>query len=68
MDTPNWKAILLMVSPVCTVYVKGVGLGRGISAVTRPSGVCIVPAGGSGLRVEVANGIKSIVKGVDLAC
>ena len=59
MDTPNSRAMLLIVSPVCTVYVKGVGLGRGVSAATRPSGVLV------GLWVEVTNGINSIVEGAD---
>jgi hypothetical protein len=39
METPNFKAILLIVSPELTVYVKGVGLGRGVSAATSGSGV-----------------------------
>src|SRR6185369_15821965 len=48
------------------VYVKGVGLGRGLSAVTSPSGVCIVL--GSGFRVEVANGIRSTTGEDGRAC
>ena len=39
METPNLRAIPLIVSPACTVYVKGVGLGRGVSAETKPPGV-----------------------------
>jgi len=65
MDTPNLSAILLIVSPDRTVYVNGVGLGRGVSAVTKPSGVCVVPAGESRLSVEVTYGIKSTVEGTD---
>jgi len=59
MDTPNLRAILLMVSPDWVVYVKGVGLGRGVSAATRLSGVWL------GLWVEVTNGIRLTIGGVD---
>jgi hypothetical protein len=67
MDTPNLRAMLLIVSPVCTVYAKGVGLGRGFSAVTNPPGVWIVPTGRIGLGVEVAYGIRSTDESVDSA-
>jgi hypothetical protein len=40
--------------------VKGVGLGRGVSATTRLSGV------GLGFLVDVANGIRVEGKGVEL--
>jgi hypothetical protein len=39
IETPNFKAILLIVSPDLIVYVKGVGLGIGVSAAIRGSGV-----------------------------
>jgi hypothetical protein len=43
-----------------------VGLGRGISAVTRPAGVGRVPAEAPGLRVEVRNGIRVEEIGIGL--
>jgi hypothetical protein len=52
IETPKFKAMLLIVSPEWTVYVKGVGLGRGVSATTRLSGVR------DGARVEVEKGIR----------
>ena len=55
--TRNFSAIWLIVSPDCTVYVKGVGLGRGVVNGTRPSGV------GSGLSDEVAYGVRLIAGG-----
>ena len=39
IETPNFRAMLLMVSPALMVYVKGVRLGSGVSAATRGSGV-----------------------------
>src|SRR5688572_24265457 len=53
METPNLSAMLLIVSPRCTVYVKGVGVGRGVSAATTPSGVWSTPIVGVEIRVEV---------------
>jgi hypothetical protein len=46
------------------VYVKGVGVGRGVSAETKPSGVCTVSNTEGGLCVEVANGTKSAAVGI----
>jgi hypothetical protein len=37
--------------------VNGVGLGRGVSAATTPSGVWSVPVGGMRLGVDVKKGI-----------
>jgi hypothetical protein len=40
------------------VYVKGVGVGRGVSAATTPSGIWSAPVGEIDGRVEVRNGIR----------
>jgi hypothetical protein len=39
MDTPNFNAMPLIVSPDLMVYVKGVGLGRGVFATMMLLGV-----------------------------
>jgi hypothetical protein len=61
--------MLLMVSPRWTVYVKGVGVGSGVSAATRPSGVEVVSIGAIESRVEVAKGMRVEGKEVEVpAC
>jgi hypothetical protein len=45
--------------------VKGVGVGRGVSAATRPSGVEVAPVGEIEIRVEVRNGVRLSVSGVE---
>lgn len=47
------------------VYAKGVGLGSGVVSGTKPTGGCIVPEGGSGIEVEVKNGVRGIGGGVE---
>jgi hypothetical protein len=45
--------------------VKGVGVGRGVSAATRPSGVEVVAVGDIEIRVEVRKGVRLSVSGVE---
>lgn len=52
IETPNFRAMLLMVSPALMVYVKGVRLGSGVSAAIRGSGVWL------GFWVDVKKGIR----------
>src|SRR5215211_1917798 len=58
IDTFCFNAMLLIVSPRWTVYVKGVGVGRGVCARTTPSGVWNVRVGAMGARVDVRKGMR----------